>query len=80
MELALAPVAVTLGEQEVVLADGQYGLHYFPDECLAIVPAKSGCRVIMAAGVHSVLLEGPSMEALAGSPKGSPAARQTGHV
>ena len=68
VSLAPAPVSVTLGKREVVLADGQYGLHYFPDECLAIVPAKSGCRVIMAAGVHSVLLEGPSMQAL-GLPK-----------
>jgi hypothetical protein len=82
--VAAAPGFGSLGEQEVVLADGQYGLHYFPDECLAVIPAKSGCRVIMAAGVRSVLLEGRSMDAL-GPPKevlqrGSPGAFDNGYA
>ncbi len=57
-----------LGEPEVVLAAGQHGLNYFPDERLCLLRTEPDCRVIMAAGVRSVLLEGRTMTAL-GSPK-----------
>jgi hypothetical protein len=61
---AESSVAITLGEPQTVLADGQYGLHYFPDERLAVISEKSDSRVFMAAGVGSVLLEGRSMNLL----------------
>jgi hypothetical protein len=41
-------------------------LHYFPDETLSVFRTPTGWRMLMAAGVRSVLLEGPSIEALAG--------------
>jgi len=52
-------IRVELGPLETVLADGQLGLRYFPDERLAVVRTKPDCRVIVAAGVASFLLEGP---------------------
>jgi len=63
-----AAISCTLGEPEVVLTNGQYGLKYFPDERLAVIRTKPDCRVIIAAGVRSVLLEGKTMETL-GLPK-----------
>jgi len=58
---AAEPARVVLGEQETVLADGELGLRYFPDERLAVVRTEPDCRVIVAAGVASFLLEGPAM-------------------
>jgi hypothetical protein len=61
----LAPVAVELGPPETVLADGQYGLRYFPDEATVIVRTRPNCRVLLAAGIRTVMLEGGSMTRLA---------------
>jgi hypothetical protein len=61
-------VSIVLGEQELVLADGQHGLHYFPDECLTFLPQSQGARLVMAANVQSVMLEGPSLKML-GAPR-----------
>lgn len=55
------PSRIVLGDPEVVLADGQLGLRYFPDGPLVLVRTKPDCRVIVAAGVSSFLLEGPAM-------------------
>ena len=66
--VAQISVACKLGEPEVVLTNGQYGLKYFPDEALVIVRTNPNYSVIMAAGVRSVLLEGKTMETL-GMPK-----------
>jgi len=52
---------IELGDPEVVLADKALGLRYFPDERLAVVRTKPDCRVLVAAGVSSFLLEGPDM-------------------
>jgi hypothetical protein len=52
---------VELGPPETVLADKALGLRYFPDERLAVVRTKPDCRVIVAAGVSSFLLEGPTI-------------------
>lgn len=52
---------VQLGQPETVLANGQLGLKYFPDERLAVVRTQPDCRVIVAAGVASYLLEGPEL-------------------
>ena len=52
---------VELGTPEVVLADGALGLRYFPDEGLAVVRTQPDCRVLVAAGVSSYLLEGPDL-------------------
>jgi hypothetical protein len=69
--LLLAPLAslraddrsprIELGTPEVVLTDGALGLRYFPDGRLAVVRTKPDCRVLIAAGVASFLLEGPEM-------------------
>jgi hypothetical protein len=55
------PKRVELGPPETVLADKALGLRYFPDERLAVVRTKPDCRVIVAAGVSSFLLEGPTI-------------------
>ncbi len=52
---------VVLGPPETVLADKALGLRAFPDGLLAVVRTQSDCRVLVAAGVSSVLLEGPKM-------------------
>lgn len=52
---------IELGPPEVVLAHGQLGLSYFPDGRLAVVRTQPVCRVLVAAGVSSFLLEGPAM-------------------
>ncbi len=52
---------VELGPQETVLADNALGLRYFPDERLAMVRTKPDCRVLVAAGIASFLLEGPEL-------------------
>ena len=54
-------VAIKLGDPETVLADKAFGLRAFPDGRLALVRTKPDCRVIFAAGIASVLLEGPEM-------------------
>jgi hypothetical protein len=52
---------ITLGPPETVLADQAFGLRAFPDGRLAVVRTKPDCRVILAAGVSSTLLEGSAM-------------------
>jgi hypothetical protein len=52
---------VELGPQETVLADGALGLRYFPDERLAVIRTNPDCRVLVAAGVASYLLDGPEL-------------------
>jgi hypothetical protein len=52
---------VVLGPPETVLADEALGLRAFPDGCLAVVRTRPDCRVLVAAGVSSVLLDGPQM-------------------
>jgi hypothetical protein len=54
-------VRIDLGPLETVLADTAMGLRYFPDGRLAVVRSKPDCRLLMAAGVDSYLLEGPAM-------------------
>ena len=56
-----AAMRVELGPPETVLADQALGLRYFPDERLAVLRTKPDCRVLMAAGVASHLIEGPDM-------------------
>ncbi len=62
--VAQSTVSVTLGGQEMVLADGKFGMRYFPDGAMAIVRTKPDCRVIMAVSVRSVLLEGGTLDSL----------------
>ena len=50
-----------LGSQETMLADGALGLRYFPDERLAVIRTQPDCRVLVAAGIASFLLEGPEL-------------------
>lgn len=57
-------IVARLGPRETILASGQHGLKYFPDECLVFLQTSPQFRVLMAAGVSSVLLEGPDMKAL----------------
>lgn len=42
-----APIGVRLGNPETLLADGQYGLRYFPDERTVIVRANPNYRVLL---------------------------------
>ncbi|MCX6897777.1 MAG: hypothetical protein NT105_03675 [Verrucomicrobia bacterium] len=58
-------VAVELGLPETLLADGQHGLRYFPDERTVIVRTNPNYRVLLAAGIKTVLLEGEVMTRLA---------------
>lgn len=58
-------MAVGLGPPEMLLTDGQHGLHYFPDELTVIVRTNPLYRVLLAAGIRTVLLEGDSMARLA---------------
>lgn len=57
-------IAASLGKREVILASGQCGLKYFPDECLAFLQTTPSVRVLAAAGVSTSLLEGPDMRSL----------------
>jgi lysophospholipase L1-like esterase len=57
-------VVAKLGTRQVILASGQYGLKYFPDECLAFIQTKPQLRVLMAATVSTWLLEGRDMNSL----------------
>lgn len=57
-------IVATLGKRETILESGQYGLKYFPDECLAFVQTTPPIRVLMAASVSSYLLEGRDMKSL----------------
>ena len=54
-------VTIELGSPEVVLADQALGLRYFPDGRLTVVRTQPDCRVLLAAGISSYLLEGPAM-------------------
>ncbi|MCX6910034.1 MAG: hypothetical protein NTY01_18605 [Verrucomicrobia bacterium] len=59
------PIAVELGKPETLLADRQHGLRYFPDELTVIVRTNPNYRVLLAASIRTVLLEGDSMTRLA---------------
>ena len=59
-----ARIVGRLGERRVLLDHGQHGLTYFPDGRLAFVRTRPTWRVLMAAGVSSVLLEGKTMTSL----------------
>lgn len=63
-QTAASGQVVKLGERKTLLENGSYGLHYFPDGGVAAIPAPSGYRLLMAAGISSVLLEGPDLTSL----------------
>ena len=54
-------IRIDLGPSETVLADNALGLRAFPDGRLSVIRTKPECRVILAAGVSSYLLEGPDL-------------------
>lgn len=56
--------SIRLGPPETVLADQALGLRAFPDGALAVLQTKPKARVILAAGISSVLLEGPDISKL----------------
>jgi hypothetical protein len=76
--------AIELGQQETVLADNAFGLRAFPDGCLAVVRTKPDCRLLVSAGVSSVLLEGEEMgrftRATTVLGKGKPGAFDSGYA
>ena len=53
-----------LGERTTLIENGQYGLKYFPDGGITVLPGSSGYRVLVAAGISSYLLEGPDVTSL----------------
>ena len=57
-------ITACLGQREVLLDDGQYGLRYFPDGAMAVVRRTSALRILMPAGVSSWLLEGKGFDSL----------------
>jgi len=63
---ALQPghITASLGKREVILASGQHGLKYFPDECLAFIQTSPQIRLLMAADKSTVLLVGRDMKSL----------------
>jgi hypothetical protein len=61
---AQTDIAVHLGARTTLLGDGEQGLRYFPDGRLGIIERDPEYRVLMAAGVRSVLLRGPDMRHL----------------
>ncbi len=66
-DISTAPtghILASIGKREVLLDSGQYGLKYFPDECLAFVQTTHQIRVLMAAGNSTSLLEGRDMKSL----------------
>ncbi len=58
------PVVNSLGKREVILGDNQFGLRYFPDGCMGVVSTIPRVRLLVAAGVSTCLLDGPSMISL----------------
>ncbi len=59
-----AKIIARLGERKILLDDRQYGLKYFPDGRLAFLQTRPSWRVLMTAGVKTVLLEGETMASL----------------
>ncbi|MEI6808616.1 MAG: hypothetical protein WCN95_07820 [bacterium] len=57
-------IRIDLGPSETVLADNALGLRAFPDGRISVIRTKPECRVILAAGVSSFLLEGPDLRKL----------------
>src|SRR5689334_18754399 len=53
-----------LGPRQTLIANGQYGLKYFPDGGITALPGPSGYRVLLAGGISSYLLEGPGVTSL----------------
>ena len=56
-----AGVTVRLGARQVLLADGALGLHYFPDETVALLERGPPIRLLVSAGDSSYLLEGTDL-------------------
>jgi hypothetical protein len=57
-------ITASLGKREVILASGQHGLEYFPDECLAFIQTSPQIRLLMAADKSTILLVGRDMKSL----------------
>src|SRR5665811_15281 len=55
---------IRLGERQTLLDDGQFGLQYFPDGGVTLLPGTEGSRWLLAAGVSSYLLEGADVASL----------------
>lgn len=53
-----AGVTVHLGPREVLLADGELDLHYFPDEAIALLDRGPPLRLLVSAGDSSHVVEG----------------------
>jgi hypothetical protein len=54
-----AELRVTLGEQNLVIANGQYGFQHFPDEAVAVL-GRNPLRYLMVVGDHTIIMEGDS--------------------
>lgn len=59
-----AGVILKLGPRQVLLGDGALGLHYFPDEAVALVDRGPPIRLLITAGDSSYLVEGRDVENL----------------
>jgi len=71
-------VTLKLGPRQVLLADGALGLHYFPDEAIALLDRGPPLRLLVSAGDSSYLVEGRdfanlehAVRVLGPGPKGS---------
>lgn len=57
-------ITVELGPRRVLLADGALGLHYFPDEAIAVLDPGPPIRLLVSAGDSSYVVEGRDIEHL----------------
>ena len=57
-------IVVELGPREVLLGNGSLGLHYFPDESVALLERHPRLRLIVVAAETSYLVEGTDLRHL----------------
>ncbi len=55
---------LTVGNREILLANGQLGLSYFPDMSMPVIARGQNLRMFTAAGNRSYLLQGPDIQNL----------------
>ncbi|MGC4091654.1 MAG: hypothetical protein QM756_27990 [Polyangiaceae bacterium] len=79
-----AEPTLRLEQPKTLLGDGALGLSYFPDQGVSRLPAASGERLLVTAGVSTFLVEGAALESLSQAsevlPRGEPGSFDNGYA
>jgi hypothetical protein len=61
LPLSAAEITATVGKQMVVIPDGKYDFHYFPDEPISVI-SRQPLRFLVVVSNRTILMQGRSFE------------------